>query len=200
MRVNASLGVAVLDRGLGCPFATAACRQCYYTKFLKVYHHTLVAYHARRERAWQAGPEVFAAALTPHNTRVRVCKGGEPIREMADVERLYRLCNLYPSTLFWVPTRSHHNRELMQALRTSNRPANLRMLASTDVDTTRAHWARLDRAGWSTMCHGGPTDIAPPTSAYKCPKTWSHKLGHCATCSEGCFNPCQTTVWLKFHR
>lgn len=200
MRVNASLGVAVLDRGLGCPFATKACGQCYYIKFVRVYHHTLKAYHTRREQAWQAGPEVFGAALTSHNTRVRISKGGEPIRCMTDVDRLYQLCNLHPHTLFWVPTRSHHNAQLMRALAPRNRPDNLRMLASTDVDTTRAQWARLDRSGWSTMYHGGPENVVPPTYAYKCPKTWYHKLGHCATCSEGCFNPCQTTVWLKFHR
>ena len=200
MRVNNSLGIAALDRGLGCPFATRACKECYYIKFVRVYHHTLVAYHTRREQAWIAGPAVFGEGLTSHNTRVRVCKGGEPIRELADVDRLYRLCGLYPGTLFWVPTRAHHNREIMQALAPRNRPANLRMLASTDVDTTRAHWARLDRAGWSMMYHGGSADIPPPTPAHKCAKTWEHTLGHCATCSEGCFNPCQTTVWLKFHR
>jgi len=197
MRVNAALGVAVLDRGLGCPFATPACSKCYYIKFLRRYPKGMDAYHKRREQAWQAGPEAFLSGLTKYNQRARICKGGESIRELADVDRLYAICNNKPDVLFWVPTRAHLDPDLFRALRPAARPANLRLLASTDFTTTPTHWTRLIKAGWSTMYYH-VDNSPPPVEAFKCPKTWEHAIGACSTC-EGCFSSSQINVWLKYH-
>lgn len=122
---------------------------------------------------------------------------GEAFGCAADVARVRDIASGNPDVVFWIPTRAWRNPEMRAAVDVLRATVpNLRVLASEDPTTTSQEHKALVAEGWSTMYFG---DDSATQGRFKCPKTWSHKDGACATCRKGCFSATRVDVHLKEH-
>jgi hypothetical protein len=155
---------------------------------------------ARNDKAWNevtgAGVKRTLDAKKKPTLRVRACTRGEPFAVLEDLAKVLDIAKANPSRVFWCPTRAWRSPALRAALEPLRRVRNLRILASIDPSNTPEEVAGLVADGWSTMYFG---DDTATDGRIKCPKTWGHVKGACATCKNGCFSRAQVHVHLKKH-
>ena len=127
--------------------------------------------------------------------RLRLCTRGEAFSTKEDVQKVVDLMRYSSSTLFWIPTRAWHHPKLKQMIEhIALNKHNARILASIDPSDDENQIQQLKDDGWSTVRIG-----ANQETRYRCPKTFEHKTGHCATCTKGCFSDSRVDVQLKLH-
>lgn len=213
------LGMFAVDRPHGisphstCKWATRYCiKACFNNKFSRMYPVAMAKRDIANEQSWQAltGSDlarVLGRKYKRQTDRIRLMTRGEAFKDSSDLERVIDLADENPDRLIWVPTKAWRNplmRIAIEALREIC--PNLRILASTDPDTTPEEQAMLDENGWSSMFFGDDDQLETLTGSarFKCPKTWAKDLGSCGDptrCnSGGCFDNSQPVhIHLKEH-
>jgi hypothetical protein len=127
---------------------------------------------------------------------------GEAFAAPGDVDKVLDILTANPDTVFWIPTRAWRNASMRGKIeRKIMSLPNARVLASTDIYTSKRQWAMLARRGWSTMFFGDDnareTPIGEPM--HLCAKTHKGLKGACATCVDGCFSTDRVNIHLKKH-
>lgn len=191
-----------------CVHKTKACDGCFNMKFHRMYPDAMDGRDVRNEHSWQRidGLSLSKTLKRKRNqtSRVRLMTRGEAFRDRADVPRVRDLCEQNPDKIFWVPTRAWRNKHLRPLLlKLAEEVPNLRIQASTDIDTTLEEQQMLDEQGWSTLYFGDDEQRETLTGEprHMCAKTWEKAKGACAsTCKKGgCFDKEVTHVILKKH-
>jgi hypothetical protein len=211
MRTCESIGMVTIDRArCSCTHATPWCAaHCYNRKIYRTYPATMAGAEQRLEGEWRAltGEQLHAELARKQTavTRLRLMSRGEAFSEPSDVAKVGDLAAANPSVQFWVPTRAWFSARKGQANwdyiakleALSRQYPNLLIHAS--VDPSHPQWAiqMIVGRGWSTMSTGNDQAELVPGSV-KCPKTWEHTTGSCATC-DICFSRAQHHAWLKQH-
>ena len=135
--------------------------------------------------------------------RVRLMQRGEAFKDETDITRVKDILKENPDTVFWIPTRAWTKPHLRELIEKEIMPyENVRVNASLDYSNVdKPELLEGIRGKWSTMYFGIDEVNKNPLgeTMVKCPKTFDHKLGHCATCEVGCFNKGVTNVHLKAH-
>jgi len=205
------LGIWALDRSMKtCSYRSTWCdKHCYNFKFEKLYPGVVQKYAVWEENWKNLEPESFGADLarkrTGNRKRFRICTKGEPFTKATykqDIARVLRLALATPDVTFWVPTRAWTDPEVAGHIeRILINIKNVRIMASVDISATDKEWRRIISLGWSTLFVGDDDRKTDPfgNKLFKCPKTFFHKKGNCATCKAGCFSKKQVHVHLKQH-
>jgi len=213
------LGMFAVDRPHGisplssCKHATKYCIQtCFNNKFSRMYSDAMAKRDRANEESWLVitGPALRAALDRKYKrqtNRFRFMTRGETFKTHGDLERVIDIADSNPDRIFWIPTKAWRRPMLRLAIEALREICpNVRILASTDPNTTPEEQAMLDRNGWSTMFYGNDDQLETLTGSdrFKCPKTWTHDLGACGDskrCSSGgCFDNSQPVhIHLKEH-
>ena len=130
-----------------------------------------------------------------------------------DVHKVRDIAKDLQSTHFWIPTRAWHDWRMSEVIEYEvMHLSNVHVLASVDPSDDVGEVQVVKDMGWSIMFTGdndpaeqmmlveGGLEGKFTKDMYRCPKTWKHKLGHCAHCTEGCFKDTRVEVHLKKHR
>ena len=217
MRICKDIGMSAIDRPkTSCRHCTTFCRAtCYNVKTYRRFPKAMKAKDLALEQEWQEMTGESVAGMIGRKRsftgRVRLMTRGEAFKTVSDVEKVRDMILAAPDTVFWIPTRAWRNRVLRRlvSMRIRRLP-NVKVLASLDPSNSRKEVNSLVDGGWSTMYYGDDSatffvrsivkGVAHGlTWRVKCPKTWDHKLGHCATCETGCFSENQIHIILKQH-
>lgn len=213
------LGMFAVDRPHGispissCLHATKYCIQtCFNNKFAKMYPEAMANRDRANEESWLViTGEALKAALDRkykrQTDRFRLMTRGEAFKDSTDLERVIDLADANPDRIIWIPTKAWRRPMLRLAIEALMEICpNLRILASTDPNTTPEEQAMLDENGWSTMFYGNDDQLETLSGSarFQCPKTWAHDLGACGDpkrCSSGgCFDNSQPVhIHLKEH-
>ncbi len=172
---------------------TRECKiRCYNWKLYKRFPAMAIR-DARLESAWaNLDASSLAASLDRKqrpSDRLRLMTRGEAIATADDIPRVAAICHADPTRLIWCPTRAWRKLPLRRAIERDLFPiANLALLASTDISTTRPSYSMLRRRQWSTMYFGDRDPAAHYGGRFfSCPKTLRGIKGHCGICKAGCF-------------
>lgn len=177
-----------------CVHATDFCKgSCYNVKLYTMYPN-MVERDVRLENEWRGvSGAAVAKALErkrKQTKRARFMTRGEAFKDYADVERVRRILDATPETLWWCPTRAWRNPLLRIMVEQLAREfSNFVPLASMDPTNTPEEWNDLKASGWSTMFFGDDDMRETPNGdrMFLCPKTHKGMKGHCSVCKAGCF-------------
>lgn len=211
LRWCADLGMFALDRPIAasCAHQTPFCRsECFNGKLYDLYQ--LGPKDQRNESAWLANNvtslSVSLSRKRHQTNRARFMTRGEALKDSADIPRIRAICEATPNTVWWLPTRSWHNRKLWRRIEAAGLRdiPNLRILASIDPSDRMPDLDWIAAKGLSTMYFGdnGEAFRVHPILGqwFRCPKTWAHVKGACSKCKRGCFNRSRPVrVHLKKH-
>lgn len=208
LRWCADIGMFAYDRSIpkSCVHATPFCKvHCFNDKLYK-YYPGMHGKDILNESYWRdiSGARVrtdLAGKRTRQTKRVRLMTRGEGISTHGDINRVRRIAEGNPDTIFWLPSRAWRDDTLCARIVAELFPVpNLRVLASLDPSNSAEEIESLARDGFSTMFFGDDSELAT-AGRFKCPKTHSHAKGHCAVCStrKGCFSRAPVHVHLKEH-
>ena len=190
------IGMFAYDRPIptSCVHKTAFCdAKCFNVKLYKLYP-AMASKDARNEAEWQqiTGTQVKTTLQRKkkQTKRVRFMTRGEAISDHTDIARIIDICQHNPDVEFWMPTRGWRDALLQARITADLMPIkNLHVLASFDPSNTPEEWEMMRSMGWSTMFFGDDEMLHTPLGEkmFKCPKTWGHVKGACASCKRGCF-------------
>jgi hypothetical protein len=172
-------------RGSSCKHTTATCRKyCFNNKLMAMYTDAMTRRDIANEESWQNmdGQALSDALDRKRNQtdRFRLMTRGEAFSSLrsGDLERVIDIPDSNPDRVFWIPTRAWRRPMLRRAIEALREICpNVRILASTDPETTKEEQAQLDADGWSTMFFGDDSEAAKRETLtgnprYLCPKTW----------------------------
>lgn len=201
------IGMFAWDRARwSCSFRTEFCAEtCFNCKFYQMYPE-MAPCDAKLEGKWlETTGETVKAELArkrKQTKRVRGCTRGETFSAMGDVQKVYHILKENHRSLFWLPTRGWRDPSMRDAIESIIAPMpNARLCASLDPSNTAAEWASVKASGWSTLFYGDNERTHTPNGdpLFRCPKTWAHVKGACASCNKACFSLDRTDAILKQH-
>lgn len=216
IRFVKEIGLHALSRGEStCRWKTDWCRvHCYNRKFYRV-NPKLPEVDESDNTFWMETPAADIAGMIRllDVERFRFAVRGEIWICERDVDKVRRILNALPETLFWIPTRAWQVVGMEHAIEERILPLkNARVMASIDPHVSECTERALKQLGWSTVFTGDnedPRQLLLSVNGVrekrtrmhvKCVKTWSSAHGHCAECTTGCFSKERVDVHLKQHR
>lgn len=196
LRYCSDIGMFALDRSIlaSCVHKTKYCDDnCFNNKLFRIYP-AMLSKDTRNEMAWDAndteGLRTTLARRKHQTKRTRLMTRGEAVSDYQDVAKVENIVRDNPDSDWWIPTRAWRNPVLYAMLVSRlDKYSNVKLLCSTDPSNTIEELEHIETMGYSSMFFGDDTFLTMPSGRkmFKCPKTWQHKKGHCATCVNGCF-------------